>query len=99
MHDEELASKVIEGFLLDIPRQIEALKGFVAAGDVEKARLQAHSIKGAAANVGGRALSEAAYNLEKAGRNGTVEAVAGLLPQLESQFARLKHAMQAPLCP
>jgi PAS domain S-box-containing protein len=28
-----------------------------------------------------------------------IQAVAGLLPQLESQFARLKHAMQAPLCP
>jgi PAS domain S-box-containing protein len=95
MDDDELKRIVIEGFLDDMPRQIEVLKGCVAAGDVEGAKRQAHSIKGAAANVGGKAFSDVASGLEKAGSTGALEILNQGVPELVRQFSLLKEAMQA----
>jgi CheY-like chemotaxis protein/HPt (histidine-containing phosphotransfer) domain-containing protein len=94
MDDEELAQTVAEGFLGDIPRQIEILKGCLAHGDVVSAERQAHSIKGASANVGGGALREVAFRMEKAGKTGDLESITSHLPELETEFARLKTAME-----
>ena len=56
MDDEDAARKVTACFLDDLPRQIAALKGYLETGDAPGARRQAHSIKGASANVGGERL-------------------------------------------
>jgi CheY-like chemotaxis protein/HPt (histidine-containing phosphotransfer) domain-containing protein len=93
MDDEDLARRVAGGFLEDIPKQIEVLKGCLEAGDVATAERQAHSIKGASANVGGQALREVAFAMEKAGKTGDLEGVTARLPELETQFARLKTSM------
>jgi two-component system sensor histidine kinase/response regulator len=84
---------MIGGFLGDIPKQIEILKSFLEAGDAARVERQAHSIKGASANVGGEALRAVAFELEQAGKTGNLEAVRARLPELERQFARLKEAM------
>ena len=93
MDDEELARSVVKGFLEDIPKQIATLKGCLATGDVPRAERQAHSIKGASSNVGGAALRAVAFEMEKAGKDGDLAAVAARLPELEAQFARLKESM------
>ena len=80
-------------FLEDIPKQIEVLKSCLDAGDTVGAERQAHSIKGASANVGGEALRSVALAMEKAGKTGHLELIAARLPELEVQFARLKGAM------
>ena len=92
MDDEDLARKVIEGFLDDIPKQIEVLKGCLEAGDAARAERQAHTIKGASANVGGEALRAVAFEMEKAAKAGDLEAVTARLPELENQFARLRKS-------
>ena len=93
MDDEELAAAVAQGFLADMPRQIEALRASLGAGDVTSAVHQAHTIKGAAANVGGEALRAVALEMEKAGAGASAEAVAALLPALDGAFADLRLAM------
>ena len=95
MDDEDLAQTVIDGFLKDIPKQIEALRSYLEAGDTAAALRQAHTIKGASANVGGEALRAAAIAMENAGRVGDVEAVKARLLDIESQFGRLREAMNA----
>ena len=97
MDDEDLARTVAEGFLEDIPRQIEALRGYLEAGDAPGAERQAHTIKGASANVGGEALRAVAFEMEKAGRAGDLDAVKGRMADLEAQFDRLKEAMTKDL--
>ena len=52
MGDEALVQTVLAGFLEDIPRQIEALKASLDAGDLAVAERHAHSIKGAARERG-----------------------------------------------
>jgi HPt (histidine-containing phosphotransfer) domain-containing protein len=86
---------VIDGFLEDIPKQIDALRSYVEAGDTAAALRQAHTIKGASANVGGEALRAAAIEMENAGRAGDLEAVKARLLDIESQFGRLREAMNA----
>jgi CheY-like chemotaxis protein/HPt (histidine-containing phosphotransfer) domain-containing protein len=93
MDDAALARKVIKGFLDDIPKQIEALKQHLEEDDVELVERQAHTIKGASANLGGEAVRAVAFEIEKAAKAGDLEAVATRLPDLESQFALLSKAM------
>jgi two-component system sensor histidine kinase/response regulator len=94
MGDVEIARVIVGGFLAEVPGEIEILKGFVDAGDATGARRQAHSIKGASANVGGEALRAVAFEAEKAGQTGDLDAIMSLVPNLEIQFVRLKEAMR-----
>ena len=94
MDDEDLVRTVVEAFLEDIPRQIESLRRYLAAGEAEGALRQAHTIKGASANVGGESLRAAALEMEKAVKAGDLADVLARLPDLESRFARLKESMQ-----
>ena len=91
--DQELARIVVDGFLEDAPRLIEALRSSLLAGDAAGAIRAAHTIRGASATVGGEALRAAAWELEKAGTAGDFRAVAAGLPGLESELGRLRDAM------
>jgi HPt (histidine-containing phosphotransfer) domain-containing protein len=64
--DNELAQIVFAAFVEDIPSQIRALKDLVKSGDAPGAARQAHSIRGAAANVGGERLRALASEMETA---------------------------------
>jgi HPt (histidine-containing phosphotransfer) domain-containing protein len=64
------------------------------AGDIKGAQRQAHTIKGAAANVSGDALSTLAADLERASKAGDLEATRAGLEDLRVQFERLKQAME-----
>jgi len=93
MDDEELAITITKGFLDDLPGRIEELKGHLGAGDALGVKHVTHSIKGAAANLGGNALSALAADMEKKAKAGELEAVTDSLPELEKQFFRLKEEM------
>jgi signal transduction histidine kinase/HPt (histidine-containing phosphotransfer) domain-containing protein len=94
MDDEDLAIMIQAGFLTDIPVQIEILKSFLEAGDVPGAERQAHSIKGASANVGGERLRATAFKMEKAAKAQDLAAAGAYMPELEAQFYRLQEEMQ-----
>ncbi len=93
MDDEELARIVVDGFLEDAPRQIEALRDYLGVADLEGTLRQAHTIRGASATVGGEAMRAVALEMETAARAGDFEAVAAHLPDLESELVRLRKAM------
>ncbi len=69
------------------------MQGYLEAGDAPGAERQAHTIKGASANVGGEALREAAFEMEKAGKAGDLETVRARMAELDKEFGRLKEAM------
>jgi CheY-like chemotaxis protein/HPt (histidine-containing phosphotransfer) domain-containing protein len=93
MGDEDLARTVAEGFLDDMPRQIEALRSYVQTGDYLGVERQAHTIKGASANIGGESLRAAALEMEEAGKEKSTD-LTMVLPKVEREFARLRQAMQ-----
>ena len=94
MDDEELVTVILEGFLSDIPKQILALKGYLESGDTSGTERQAHTIKGASANISAERLRAAAFEVEKAARANNSAAMGMLIQELETQFDRLKECMQ-----
>jgi len=93
MDDEELAGIVLNGFLEDIPRQVEALRDVLPSTDHRETERLAHTIKGASANVGGERLRWAAADLEKALRNGDLNTLGRLFASLEEEHVQLRAAM------
>jgi two-component system, sensor histidine kinase and response regulator len=94
MGDEELARPIIAGFLDDIHKQIDALKAYLANGDAPSVQRQAHTIKGAAANVSCNNLRDVALEMEKAGKTGDLDRAGILMPRVEEQFEVLKGTLK-----
>ena len=97
MGDHDLTRVIARGFLEDIPGRIETLMSCLDGDDVKGAERQAHTIKSAAANVGGEILAKRALDMERAGRAGDLDHMKTNLADLRSQFARLKRAMETSL--
>jgi PAS domain S-box-containing protein len=91
--DRESAAEIAQEFLTDVPRQVEALRAALAAGDAAQARMQAHTLKGASANVGAAALRVVASRAETAGADGDLDLLAELMPQIERQATRLQEML------
>ena len=97
MDDQDLAKTVIEYFLEDLPKKILEMKAALENQDIQGVIGQAHTIKGAAANVAGVALCEAAANLENAGKTRNIHELISLLPEIEKQYELLAIEMKAML--
>jgi CheY-like chemotaxis protein/HPt (histidine-containing phosphotransfer) domain-containing protein len=95
--NQDLAAKVLAGFLDDMPRQILSLAQFVESGDAGGVEDQAHRIKGAAATVSGEAMRAVAAEMERAGQSGSLAAVPAYLATLQAEFARLREAIKDSL--
>ncbi len=94
MNDETLASNILAGFLDDIPRQINSLKEFLKSGDIQGSERQAHTIKGASANIGGERLRALAFEIEKSAKSGDLGAASARLTDLQKQFDSLKTEIE-----
>ncbi len=92
--DRDLARIIIAGFLSDTPKQILKLKEMLGKGDAEGTERQAHTIKGAASNVGGEDLRKVANEIEKAGKAGKLDLAAETQPQLDKSFENLRSAFE-----
>jgi len=95
--DEDLAKEIIKGFTEDSLRQINTLKEAVDNKDADVIHCQAHSLKGAAANISATALKELAYQIEIAGETGDLIKAALLIPKLDEQFEVLKKRLSIEL--
>ena len=93
--DNELAQIVFAAFLEDTPGQTQTLKDLVQSGDTAGSARQAHSIRGASANVGGDRLRNVASAIEKAADAGELHVVAARMAELELEFGRLRDAIKA----
>jgi HPt (histidine-containing phosphotransfer) domain-containing protein len=90
MDSTELASRVAATFLADMPRQMSALARALDCADAKSVRMAAHSIKGAAAIVGGNQLRSVAADMERLAANGDVGSAALLLTEIGTLADRLK---------
>ena len=95
MGDEGLADRVLNRFLATTPEQIESLRQSLTSGDAAAANRTAHAIKGAASNISAEQLRQVAFELEQAAKAIDLNAAKIHLAELQSQFERLKEAIQA----
>ncbi len=92
MGDQELAMGILSGFLQETPAQINALRLALTQGDANSVRRWAHTIKGAAGNVGAMLLREKAALLEQVAKAGELEQARELLKGLESSWEAFRQA-------
>jgi HPt (histidine-containing phosphotransfer) domain-containing protein len=71
--DEHLAKEILTYFLEDLPLRIEGLKKSLNAKEMASAALHAHSIRGAAANMGADILQHLSREMELACNNNDVD--------------------------
>lgn len=97
MHNTELMKSISTMFCQELVEQITELKACVNDNDVKQATAIMHQIKGASANVGGKALSALALEMERAGKENNINGIKKHLEQLENNFNKLKLAMEEAL--
>jgi two-component system sensor histidine kinase/response regulator len=88
--DAEVWLEVAGIFLEDTPNRLDKIEAAVEAGDAETVQKEAHSIKGAAANVGAKPLLGAASELEAAGRESRFDEIGDALGRLRGEFSRFE---------
>ncbi len=82
-NDHAFVQMILEEMLLELPQQLQELRELCLGGDATAIRLQAHTMKGLAANVSTAVLREICFEIEKAAKEGDVESARVLLPELE----------------
>ncbi len=92
MGDQELAMSILRGFLQETPLQINSLRKALAQGDAQAARRWAHTIKGAAGNVGAMLLREKASLLEQEAKAEALDKANECMEALESSWETFKEA-------
>jgi CheY-like chemotaxis protein/HPt (histidine-containing phosphotransfer) domain-containing protein len=89
MDDEELAWDIVGGFRTDTANRVGIVRQAVADGNLTVVSTQAHSIKGAAANLGAEGLRDAALNMETVARDGRISECGAALKNLQGALLQL----------
>lgn len=89
----ELAEQLIAIFLCSTPEQLTELKQALSVDDVKTSERIAHSVKSAAATIGGNQLREVALAAEMAGRAGNLTEMRQLYPELQKHFLALRDCL------
>ncbi len=94
MGNRGLAGRIVQEFVGSVPAQLISLRRHLEQGDAAGARRQAHTLKGAAANVAAVGLFATASEAERAATAGQLEDAAALLPRVEGEFERFQVALE-----
>ena len=89
--------QALSPFLEDTPGYLSALETAVGADDHERARAQAHAIKGSAGNLGAAQLAALAKQAEEYAIDGQSAQIAPLLARLRLAYDAVAHALAAEL--
>lgn len=92
--DEEFCDELIEVFLDDCQVQLEKLKKALEEEDAQSLQRQAHTMKGAAANVEAKVIRSIAYQIELAGKEKNIESANSLIAKLESALEDLREILR-----
>jgi HPt (histidine-containing phosphotransfer) domain-containing protein len=90
----EIVEELLQAFEADSRPLLINLREAAQAEDASALRAAAHGLKGAAANLGGRAMAAVCQEIEKQARQGAISDDI-LLTQVEKAFEQLCVALQA----
>jgi PAS domain S-box-containing protein len=88
--DEESLIEIAGLFLEGCPSWWAKIYGAMAGGDSQALEDAAHSLRGAAGNLGAKAVSRAALKLEMMGKNGNLDMVGVACEDLTAEIERFK---------
>ena len=93
--DFEFLREIVDQFLALVPEQLTTIKSGVASGDATTVEYTAHTLKGAAANIGAEQVRDMALRLEQLGHAGDLGAAQASLSGLEAEVNRLRDFVDA----
>jgi len=93
--DESEIAVLVETFVRDAEAKVEALRAAAVAGDSSAIEKQAHSLKGAAGNLGAVEVAQLAAQLETMGREKEVEGAAAKIEALRAELADAAKQLRA----
>src|SRR4051812_18842586 len=91
--ERALLSRILISFTTKTPAALERLTETLFAGDVTAVQDQAHALKGSAANIGARALTDLFAELEQAARDGHLPDPRAALDMIHSTYQEVE-----PVC-
>ena len=91
--DVELLSEMVELFLDDCPRLLSQIRESIVHRDSEILERSAHTLKGSVGNFSAAPAFEAAYRLEKMGRDGDIAHAEEAYTALEGELKRLQPVL------
>ncbi len=91
--DEAFLAEMIDTFLDDAPKLLAAMH-HAAAANAEELRRAAHTLKSNSANFGAMNLSKMCNALEEIGKSGTLAGAAEGIARMETEYARVKRALE-----
>jgi CheY-like chemotaxis protein len=92
--DEELLRDVVRLFLADCPDRLAAIRAAIDRRDADRLRVEAHTLKGAAANLSANHVAAAARALEQIGAGKNLDAVEAAWRELSGAAERARVALQ-----
>ncbi|HEX4075371.1 MAG TPA: Hpt domain-containing protein, partial [Candidatus Acidoferrales bacterium] len=87
--DRELLEEIIHIFTGEYAANMDAIRDAFSARDARLLERLAHTIKGATANLGAVALSQAAFQLEKLAASGDLSNAAEWIDKIQHEIGRL----------
>jgi HPt (histidine-containing phosphotransfer) domain-containing protein len=86
-------SEIIDTFLDDAPKRLEAIQEAISLGDSEQVHRLAHGFKGASSSLGALSFSKVCGEIEEAGRAGSIPEAKNLFSVLLQDYEKVRVAL------
>ena len=83
MGDVSFLKMMLEELHRTVPDYVKRIRNALVARDMQALGSDAHQFKGAAANLGAKAMAQIAFQLEEIGKHGTIENANEAMGQLD----------------
>lgn len=87
----DLLQEVLKLFLEDAAPRVEAISLAIGARDAVALRREAHTLRGAASNIGAKALANVCRELETIAAAGTTDGTTRFMQELRDEYDRAKQ--------
>jgi HPt (histidine-containing phosphotransfer) domain-containing protein len=92
---DSLLDELIDLFVADLPKRLNAITRALERADAKDVALQAHALRGSAANFGASRLDELCGRLEEIGMRGELAEAPAMLKELDLESAQVRDALLA----
>ena len=93
--DPAFLAELIDTYFEDTAALLPTMRQALATGSAEQLRRAAHSLKSNSASFGAHGLALLCRELEEQGRDGALSGAAERLAQVESEYDRVRRALEA----
>lgn len=93
----EIVVEVINCYLEDSPKLLDAITQAITEGNAEVLRRSAHSLRSSSASLGATSLSQLSKELEYIGRGGNTEGADVIFSQAKAEYERVEAALRSEL--